>query len=72
MRNTAAVTADYLDIFDGSDMTFTGFDADVDPRALEIPSNRFFIGTAFQPERHGLRKQLHPLVLAFVKAVLQA
>ncbi len=62
------VNRQYLSIYDGSEMTFTGFDADGDPRALEIPSHRFFIGTAFQPERSGLKNLPHPLVTAFVDA----
>ena len=62
---------DYLDRFEGSDMVFSGFDAEGDPRALEIPSRRFFIGTAFQPERRGLQHRVHPLVRAFVEAALQ-
>jgi len=62
----------YLQLFDGSAMKFTGFDAEGDPRILEIPSNRFFIGTAFQPERSALRNQPHPLVGAFLKAAAGA
>lgn len=62
------VNREYLSIYEGSEMRFTGFDADGDPRALEIPSHRFFVGTAFQPERAGLRKLSHPLVEAFLKA----
>ena len=45
---------------------------DGDPRTLEIPLNKFFIGTAFQPERTGLINQLPPIVLAFLQAVASA
>ena len=62
------VNRDYLELFAGSEMVFSGFDADDDPRALEIPAHRFFVATAFQPERSALAAQTHPLVLAFVKA----
>lgn len=62
----------YLPLFEGSDMKFTGFDADGDPRILEIPSNRFFIGTAFQPERTALRNRPHPLVRRFLETAANA
>lgn len=61
------VNREYLPLFDGSAMKFTGFDAEGDPRILEIPSNRFYIGTAFQPERAALRNLPHPLVRAFLE-----
>ena len=60
------VNREYLPLFAASDMTFSGFDADGDPRALEIPNNTFFIGTAFQPERSALKGLVHPLIVAFV------
>jgi CTP synthase (UTP-ammonia lyase) len=66
------VNREYLRLYEGSEMKFAGFDADGDPRTLEIPSNKFFIGTAFQPERAGLRNQTHPIVLAFLQAAASA
>ncbi|MEM7193610.1 MAG: hypothetical protein AAF402_01580 [Pseudomonadota bacterium] len=66
------VNRDYLGIFDHSDLCFSGFDTDGDPRTLEIPHNRFFIGTAFQPERSALTDCVHPLISAFVTAAAEA
>ncbi len=66
------VNRTYLPIFDGSEMKFTGHDADGDPRALEIPSHQFFIGTAFQPERAGLKNLSHPVIQAFLEAATNA
>ena len=66
------VNREYLPIFDGSEMNFTGFDSDGDPRVLEIKKSRFFIGTAFQPERSALRNQSHPIVRAFLQAAKDA
>ena len=60
----------YLSIFDRGDMKFTGFDMSGDPRILEIISHRFFIGTAFQPERSAFSENAHPLVVAFLDSVL--
>ncbi len=64
------VNRNYLNLFENTDMTFSGFDADGDPRTLEIRKNRFFIGTAFQPERSSLTAVVHPLVTAFLSATL--
>jgi len=66
------VNRDYLTLFDGSDMKFTGFDSEGDPRVLEIPKNRFFLGTAFQPERSALKGQPHPIIQSFLKAAANA
>lgn len=73
------VNREYLNLYEDSDMRFSGFDSDGDPRSLEIPTHRFFIGTAFQPERSALSSEIHPtirkevsahpLIVAFVAAV---
>jgi len=62
------VNSEYLSIYKGTDMIFSGFDEDEDPRCLEIPTNKFFIGTAFQPERSSLKGESHPLICAFLSA----
>jgi len=58
----------YLPLFEESDMLFSGFDDSGDPRSLEITTHRFFIGTAFQPERSALNGVSHPLVCAYLAA----
>lgn len=45
---------------------------DGDIRAAELPAHPFFIGTLFQPERSALRGERHPLIEAFVRAVVAA
>jgi len=62
------VNRDYLTIFEGTDLVVSGFDDDGDPRCLEITDNKFFIGTAFQPERSALKGSAHPLICAFLNA----
>ncbi len=62
------VNRDYLTIFEGTDLVVSGFDDDGDPRCLEITDNKFFIGTAFQPERSALKDSAHPLICAFLNA----
>jgi len=65
------VNKEYLHLFDDSDLFFTGFDNDHDPRAFELNNHPFFIGTAYQPERSALKKQNHPLITSFVKAAFE-
>jgi CTP synthase (UTP-ammonia lyase) len=66
------VNPEYLSLFEGSDMAFTGFDEDGDPRVLEIKRNNFFVGTAYQPERSALSGSSHPLIQYFVKCAAHA
>lgn len=64
------VNRDYLTLFDNTDMKFSGFDEEGDPRALEITRNRFFVGTAFQPERSAFKNIAHPVIIAFLKSTI--
>ena len=62
------VNREYLSIFKDSDLLFSGFDADGDPRVIELVGHSFFIGTAFQPERSAFNHQSHPLISAFLRS----
>jgi len=66
------VNSEYLQIFDGTDLYFSGFDEDGDPRSLEITTKKFFIGTAFQPERSAFNGISHPLICAYLSAAISA
>ena len=63
------VNRELLHLFNDSDLVFTGFDKDNDPRAFELNNHPFFIGTAFQPERSALKQKNHPLITSFVQAI---
>ena len=52
-------------------LRFTGFDGAGDIRAAEWPDHPFFVGTLFQPERSGLQGHAHPLIEAFVRAIIR-
>jgi CTP synthase len=65
------INQDYLFIFDGSDLYFSGHDESGAPKILEIPQHRFFIGTAFQPERSALKDQIHPLITGLLQAAVE-
>lgn len=60
----------YVSLFEDSPLNISGYDDDKDPRIVELTNHRFFMGTAYQPERSALRGENHPIVTAFVEAVL--
>lgn len=64
------VNRDFEKVFENSQLRFSGHDDNGDPRVCEIPGHRFFIGTAFQPERSALQRRVHPLITAFLMAAL--
>jgi CTP synthase (UTP-ammonia lyase) len=63
---------EYLFLFENSDLVISAVDEHSEPRAMELTRHPFFIGVGFQPERSGLKGELHPLITAFVKAALLA
>ena len=64
------VNQSYLPMFDTSDLRFSGYDQEGDPRVFELTTHPFFVGTAFQPERSAFNNQTHPLIQAFVRACI--
>ena len=67
-RCSYGLNPEYAGLLDGQDLVISAWDNDDDPRAVELRGHRFFIGTAFQPERSALRGETHPLITAFVRA----
>jgi len=61
------LNAKYLPIFEKSAMRFTGSDDSGEPRIFEVADRRFYLGTAFQPERSALKDRVHPVIAAFVE-----
>jgi CTP synthase (UTP-ammonia lyase) len=51
---------------------FVARDPDGTVRACELHGHRFFFATLYQPERSGLRAEEHPLITAFVRALVGA
>ena len=62
------VNPEYSNIFDNSELRFCGRDDAGEARILELPGHRFFVGTAFQPERSAFEKIVHPLISAYLVA----
>jgi len=55
--------------FSNSSMVICG--RDDEPKAVEISDHRFFVATAFQPERSALNDMPHPVVSAFVNSATE-
>jgi CTP synthase (UTP-ammonia lyase) len=71
-RCNYGVNSAYRPHLETAGLRFTAFDHANEVRAFELPAQRFFIGTLFQPERSALTGSPHPLIRAFVQATLSA
>ena len=60
----------YRQLLDGEPLTITGEDTEGEVRVIELSSHPFFIATLFQPERRALKGEAHPLVNAYVEAIV--
>ena len=61
------LNAQYRDALMRAGLRFGAF-VNEEVRAIEIHEHPFFIAVLFQPERSGLRGEVHPLITAFVNA----
>jgi CTP synthase (UTP-ammonia lyase) len=59
----------YRSRLEAAGLRFSGFDREMQIRALELPVHPFFIGTLFQPERSALAGRPHPLIQALIRAI---
>jgi CTP synthase (UTP-ammonia lyase) len=64
------LSATYTQRLDSGPLRVAALDADGDVRAVELDGHPFYFATLFQPERAALTGQAHPLVAAFVAAVI--
>jgi CTP synthase (UTP-ammonia lyase) len=60
------VNPEYIERFKDAGVRFSAWGPQGEPKAIELPTHRFFVATLFQPQR--AQEQPHPLVEAFVKA----
>ncbi|MGA2052648.1 MAG: hypothetical protein ABSH19_04985 [Opitutales bacterium] len=56
--------------FKNTPLRFTGRDRANEARVFELDHHPFFFGTLYQPERSALKGHTHPLVIAFLQAIL--
>jgi CTP synthase (UTP-ammonia lyase) len=62
----------YRDLIDHSGLHIAGVDEDGQVRVIELMDHPFFVGTLYQPERAARDGVAHPIVNAFVQAVVEA
>lgn len=64
------VNPDCVEDLKRGSMKITGSDAEGDIRVVELPEHPFFIGTLFVPRARSTNEGPHPLVTAFLAAVI--
>jgi len=53
-------------------LRISGSDSEGKVRVIELPGHPFYVGTLFVPQTRSTRRQPHPLVTAFLRAVAEA
>jgi CTP synthase (UTP-ammonia lyase) len=64
------VNPDKVSLLRRSALVISGSDAEGEIRVIELPDHPFFIGTLFVPQLRSTPAKPHPLVTAFVQAVV--
>ena len=62
----------YRRLFHGGPLRIVAEDESGEPRGFELDGHPFYFGTAFQPERAALAGRDHPLIVAFMRAAVEA
>ncbi len=65
------VNPDYVPLLKQGPLRVSGSDAEGEVRVVEHPGHPFFIGTLFVPQQRSTPERPHPLVTAFLRAVLE-
>jgi len=63
---------EYRSMFEQDEMRIVGVDTSNEVRIMELHTNRFFIGTLFQPERSAIRNIVHPLIKSLIQTALES
>ena len=66
------VNPQFIPVLGGGPLRITGSDEEGAVRVIELPDHPFFVGTLFVPQVKSLAARPHPLVNAFVMAVVNA
>ena len=64
------VNPDYIDELKQGPLNISGSDAEGEIRVIEQPDHPFFIGTLFVPQTRSTAEKPHPLVTAFLAAIV--
>lgn len=51
-------------------LKIVGVDSNGEARVVEIPDHPFYVGTLYQPQLSSTRDNPHPLIVAYLRAVL--
>ena len=70
-RCSYGANPEYVETLRAHGMHFTGQSDEGDVRIAELPGNRFFMATLFQPELAGEDGYCHPIVRAFASAAIE-
>ncbi len=62
------LNGDYLSELEDCGLVVSGVDQDDEPRIIELPRHRFFVGTLFVPQVSSSPERPHPIIRAFVQA----
>lgn len=65
------VNPECIPLLKGGSLNITGSDSEGEVRVIELPAHPFFIGTLFVPQAQSTSEVPHPLVTAFLKAVVE-
>jgi CTP synthase (UTP-ammonia lyase) len=65
---TFGLNPDYRGPLERAGLRFTGFDADGEPRILELPGHRFFLATLYVPQAAPASRDPHPVLAGFLAA----
>jgi CTP synthase (UTP-ammonia lyase) len=63
---------EYRSMLENGQLHITGVDTEGEVRVVELDGHPFFVSTLYQPERRALKGEAHPLVNAYVQAVVGA
>jgi CTP synthase (UTP-ammonia lyase) len=61
----------YEALLEGASLKISGRDSGGEVRIVELEGHPFYIATLFQPERSAFKGHAHPLITAYVAAVLE-
>jgi CTP synthase (UTP-ammonia lyase) len=64
------VNPDRVALLKSGPLRITGSDSEGEVRVIELPGHPFFLGTLFVPQTRSMPEKPHPLVTAFLKAIV--
>lgn len=67
-RCSFGLNGEFREPLESAGVAFSGVDPDREPRILELPAKKFFVGTLFVPQLQSTPERPHPLVTAFLEA----